>query len=439
MQISLTLVFGQNLAIKDIETSDPYIKFKIGKNKYKTSIIKNTLDPIWNETFTGEVNVGDKIKFKCYDYDKLSKNDSMGHTKWIVPQLMNGVTESYLMENSLQGHIYFTVTCISGGIPQEDLKINPFDRTMIMKTQLVFFSPCDTLRDFIPGVLTKPKWYLEAKSESGVYRKDFSDCINTGIYKNYSTLRKNEFYFQGRVGEKIEFSLIGKKHPSDENEKVAIYKVYYLPDYYHHEKFSQLIRSGSEEGKFDFKFECVRSVYRSVDPEILPPLKVYDKPFDKEYPCQITFLSIQPYSELLKNKYPNSSEIVIENGDERIVYELFPDENRTYQNEERFLANTPFIMTWKYEQNFTIKFIQYSDKVNKKDEYEVIFETTQQWPSYVDKKSYSAFSFDVPEKNAKIKMVIKRPRRRISQFARDKIPYLKDIVEFDEHDREYLL
>ena len=141
--------------------------------------------------------------------------------------------------------------------------------------------------------------------------------------------------------------------------------------------------------------------------------------------------------ELLKNKYPNSSEIVIENGDERIVHELFPDENRTYRNEEKFLANIPFTLTWKYEQNFTIKFIQYSDKVNKKDEYEVIFETTQQWTSDVVVYSCSSMNIQVPEKNAQIRMWIKRPRRRISQFARDNIPYLKDIVEFDENDSEY--
>ncbi|KAL9999204.1 putative C2 domain-containing protein [Helianthus anomalus] len=43
---------GVNLAVRDINTSDPYIIIRMGKQKVKTRIIERDVNPVWNEDLT---------------------------------------------------------------------------------------------------------------------------------------------------------------------------------------------------------------------------------------------------------------------------------------------------------------------------------------------------------------------------------------------------
>ncbi|KAF9586181.1 hypothetical protein BGW38_008898 [Lunasporangiospora selenospora] len=78
---------AQGLAIKDKKTifskgsSDPYIKGTIGGYKFKTEIIWECLDPVWNAAFEFEIkphSVPAKAHFECWDKDRYSKDDYMG-------------------------------------------------------------------------------------------------------------------------------------------------------------------------------------------------------------------------------------------------------------------------------------------------------------------------------------------------------------------------
>ena len=64
--------------------SDPYVVVLLGKARKKSSVVKRTLDPVWNETFEF-VNlslrdlVGMRLMMQAYDYDGVtSRSDSLG-------------------------------------------------------------------------------------------------------------------------------------------------------------------------------------------------------------------------------------------------------------------------------------------------------------------------------------------------------------------------
>ena len=82
---------GTDLAAKDISgTSDPYVKVIYGtEEKYVTSIVDSTLNPVWNETFTfftEDLNV--PLYFRVFDRDRIGRDEAMGSTKldlWKLP------------------------------------------------------------------------------------------------------------------------------------------------------------------------------------------------------------------------------------------------------------------------------------------------------------------------------------------------------------------
>lgn len=82
---------GKDLAIKDIGgTSDPYVKVFYGtEEKYITTTVAKSLNPVWNETFTvftDDLNI--PIYFRIFDHDRIGRDEAMGTAKldlWKLP------------------------------------------------------------------------------------------------------------------------------------------------------------------------------------------------------------------------------------------------------------------------------------------------------------------------------------------------------------------
>ena len=82
-KLTVTIVSGRNLAVRDGDTSDPYVKLRvnsiqIGKSVpwQKTKVQKKNLNPIFNETFHLDVDKYDilqNLEIEVYDHDMLSK------------------------------------------------------------------------------------------------------------------------------------------------------------------------------------------------------------------------------------------------------------------------------------------------------------------------------------------------------------------------------
>ncbi|CAM8914823.1 unnamed protein product [Rhodiola kirilowii] len=80
---------GLDLAVRDVCSSDPYVVIKMAKQKFKTRVIRKTVNPEWNEDLT--LSVADPtipLKLTVYDHDTFSKDDKMGEAEFsIVPFL----------------------------------------------------------------------------------------------------------------------------------------------------------------------------------------------------------------------------------------------------------------------------------------------------------------------------------------------------------------
>lgn len=103
MDVSLTVVKGSDLIAKDKSgTSDPYVKVKSpafaqGKNSWfedKSKVIKKTLNPNWNfkcKNFRfrkDSATINKSITVKCFDHDRLSRDDPMGMVELSIKSLL---------------------------------------------------------------------------------------------------------------------------------------------------------------------------------------------------------------------------------------------------------------------------------------------------------------------------------------------------------------
>ena len=60
-------------------SSDPYVKFKCGRFKYRSSVVHRNLNPEWNETFSFRTsNLKVPLEARVFDHDFGSLDDFMG-------------------------------------------------------------------------------------------------------------------------------------------------------------------------------------------------------------------------------------------------------------------------------------------------------------------------------------------------------------------------
>ncbi|XP_033512463.1 probable ADP-ribosylation factor GTPase-activating protein AGD11 isoform X1 [Nicotiana tomentosiformis] len=96
--IKVNVVRGTNLAVRDVVTSDPYVILSLGSQSVKTRVIKNNLNPVWNEKLMLSIpeNVP-PLKVLVYDKDTFTTDDFMGEAEIDIQPL---VTAAKASENS---------------------------------------------------------------------------------------------------------------------------------------------------------------------------------------------------------------------------------------------------------------------------------------------------------------------------------------------------
>lgn len=107
-KLSVTIVSASDLPAMDRNgMSDPYVKVYVlpeRKQKFETRIIRNTLNPTYNETFQFSIPFNELISktlmLVVYDYDRLSKDDKMGQLSVPLESIDFGITTD--IERSLQ-------------------------------------------------------------------------------------------------------------------------------------------------------------------------------------------------------------------------------------------------------------------------------------------------------------------------------------------------
>lgn len=87
--IKVNVVRGTNLVVRDVVTSDPYVILALGHQSVKTRVIKNNLNPVWNESLM--LSIPEQIpplKVLVYDKDTFSTDDYMGEAEIDIQPLV---------------------------------------------------------------------------------------------------------------------------------------------------------------------------------------------------------------------------------------------------------------------------------------------------------------------------------------------------------------
>ena len=88
--IKVNVVKGTNLAIRDLLTSDPYVILSLGHQSVKTRVIKNNLNPVWNESLMLSIpETIPPLKVIVYDKDSFKNDDFMGEAEIDIQPLVS--------------------------------------------------------------------------------------------------------------------------------------------------------------------------------------------------------------------------------------------------------------------------------------------------------------------------------------------------------------
>ncbi|XP_058782602.1 probable ADP-ribosylation factor GTPase-activating protein AGD11 [Vicia villosa] len=88
--IKVNVVKGTNLAIRDLVTSDPYVILSLGNQSVKTRVIKNNLNPVWNESLMLSIPESiPPLRVIVYDKDAFKNDDFMGEAEIDIQPLVS--------------------------------------------------------------------------------------------------------------------------------------------------------------------------------------------------------------------------------------------------------------------------------------------------------------------------------------------------------------
>ncbi|XP_028050440.1 multiple C2 and transmembrane domain-containing protein isoform X4 [Monomorium pharaonis] len=124
--VTIVLVEAKNLLPMDIDgLSDPYVKFRLGTEKYKSKVINKTLNPIWLEQFDlhlyEDPYLGQELEVTVWDRDKSHQDDLMGKTVIDLATLERETTHRLWRElEDGAGNIFLLLT-ISGTTASETI------------------------------------------------------------------------------------------------------------------------------------------------------------------------------------------------------------------------------------------------------------------------------------------------------------------------------
>jgi Ca2+-dependent lipid-binding protein len=83
MRLNVRVIEARNLRAMDSNGfSDPYVKLQLGKQRFKTKVVKKNLNPAWDQEFSFSVgDVRDVLKLYVYDEDMIGIDDFLGQVK----------------------------------------------------------------------------------------------------------------------------------------------------------------------------------------------------------------------------------------------------------------------------------------------------------------------------------------------------------------------
>ncbi|XP_062068378.1 multiple C2 and transmembrane domain-containing protein 1 isoform X1 [Lepus europaeus] len=127
--VSITLIEGRDLKAMDANgLSDPYVKFRLGHQKYKSKIMPKTLNPQWREQFDFHLyeERGGVIDITAWDKDAGKRDDFIGRCQVDLSALSREQTHKLELQlEEGEGHLVLLVTLTaSATVSISDLSSN---------------------------------------------------------------------------------------------------------------------------------------------------------------------------------------------------------------------------------------------------------------------------------------------------------------------------
>ncbi|XP_054916632.1 multiple C2 and transmembrane domain-containing protein 1 isoform X4 [Poeciliopsis prolifica] len=130
--VSITLIEGRNLTPMDPNgLSDPYAKFRLGPQKYKSKTMSKTLSPQWREQFDLHLyeETGGVLEITVWDKDTGRRDDFIGRCQLDLSTLTKEKTHHLeLPLEESRGHLVLLVTLTaSAAVSIADLSLTPLE------------------------------------------------------------------------------------------------------------------------------------------------------------------------------------------------------------------------------------------------------------------------------------------------------------------------
>ncbi|XP_040584777.1 multiple C2 and transmembrane domain-containing protein 1 isoform X3 [Mesocricetus auratus] len=130
--VSITLIEGRDLKAMDSNgLSDPYVKFRLGHQKYKSKIMPKTLNPQWREQFDFHLyeERGGIIDITAWDKDAGKRDDFIGRCQVDLSSLSREQTHKLELQlEEGEGHLVLLVTLTaSAAVGISDLSVHSLE------------------------------------------------------------------------------------------------------------------------------------------------------------------------------------------------------------------------------------------------------------------------------------------------------------------------
>ncbi|XP_023248407.1 multiple C2 and transmembrane domain-containing protein [Copidosoma floridanum] len=124
--VTIVLVEAKNLLPMDIDgLSDPYVKFRLGSEKYKSKVANKTLSPVWLEQFDlhlyEDPYLGQELEVTVWDRDRSHQDDLMGRVVIDLAALERETTHRLWRELEDGAGSIFLLLTISGTTASETI------------------------------------------------------------------------------------------------------------------------------------------------------------------------------------------------------------------------------------------------------------------------------------------------------------------------------
>nr|XP_007976876.1 multiple C2 and transmembrane domain-containing protein 1 isoform X3 [Chlorocebus sabaeus] len=144
--VSITLIEGRDLKAMDSNgLSDPYVKFRLGHQKYKSKIMPKTLNPQWREQFDFHLyeERGGIIDITAWDKDAGKRDDFIGRCQVDLSALSREQTHKLELQlEEGEGHLVLLVTLTaSATVSISDLSVNSLEDQKEREEILKRYSP----------------------------------------------------------------------------------------------------------------------------------------------------------------------------------------------------------------------------------------------------------------------------------------------------------